>query len=84
MNKNSAREQILKNNHKHRSWTKYFNKNVETSISGPPKSGLVRHKPKLNSFIFVETCDHINPMDNANDGNHFVDVHDKHKREDNK
>ena len=56
IHKSSSREQILQNNHKHGSRPKYFNKNVYTSRSDPPKATCVRHKPKVKSFHFF---DHI-------------------------
>ena len=72
---------IFYNNIKHGSILKYFNKNIDTSISGPPKITLVRHKPKVNLVYFVSPYDYINTMDNANNETHIVDVHEEHSIE---
>ena len=60
------------NNNNHGSIPKYFNNNIETSSSGPPKATFAHHKPKVNSVWFVDPYDLINTMDNTNDEIHFV------------
>ena len=74
--KNSALEQLLQNNHKNGSRPKYPNKNIDTSISGPPKATIASHGPKVNPAIFEDPYEHINPMDNTNDYTHLVDAHE--------
>ena len=78
----SARENILKNNHKHGSRSKGLNKNVETSSSGPTPATFVLNKHKLNPVHFFDPYDHINPMDNNNYRTHLVDANEEHTRED--
>ena len=76
INKKESTEHILQNNHKHGSITKDLNRNIDTSISGPSKYTLVRHKPKVNLVRFFDPYDHINPMDNTNDETHLVDTNE--------
>ena len=45
--KKSTIEQILQNNHKHGSRPKYFNKNIDTSVSGPPPN-IHLYKSRVN------------------------------------
>ena len=71
----SAKEQIIKNNHKNVSISNYCNMNIDTLISGPPESTFVCHIPKVNSVRFEDPYDHINPMCNNNYTNHIVNAH---------
>ena len=83
--KKAARKQTLKKNHKLGSRTKYFNNNIETSISGSPKATFVGYKPKVNSVRFVDQYDHINTTENTNDANRLVNSHKEQiKKQDDK
>ena len=46
--------------------TKYLNKNIDTSRSGPPKSIFVRDEPKVHPVRFVDPYDHIDNTDSKN------------------
>ena len=80
--KKTSIEQIIHKNNKHVSIPKDFNKFFDTSISGPTKATLVRHKPKLNPFRFVDPYEHINPTDSTNNETDLVYEHEEHTRED--
>ena len=47
ISKNYTREQLLKINHKYGFRPKYFNKDIDTLISGPPKTIFQHQQPKL-------------------------------------
>ena len=52
--KKATTEQLLHNINKPGSITKYFNNNIDTSNSGPPKANFVRHKPKVIPVRFID------------------------------
>ena len=66
--------------HKQGSRPKYFNKNIDTYNSGPPKAMFDRHIPAVKSVFFKYPYDHINTMGNTNDYTHLVEAHEEHIR----
>ena len=65
INKNSAIEQLLQNNHKNRSRPKDFNKNIDTTKTSPPQATIDFNKPKVKSVQFEHPYNHINSIDNT-------------------
>ena len=74
INKNPFREQLIQNNNKNWSRTKYFNKNTDTFTTAPPKDKIYLIWPKVNSFHFEEPNDHVNPMENTHDDTLLIDT----------
>ena len=74
INKNSARENLLQNNHKKGPRPKDFNRNNDTSNTAPTQSTIDDHWPKANSVRFEDLYDHINPMDNTHEDTHLMDT----------
>ena len=80
LSRKEARENKIQNNHKNGSRPKEFNKNIDTSISAPPRDKFLRNKPKVNSVWFVEPYDHINTVDINNESTYLVNAHEEHIR----
>ena len=74
-------EQLPHNSNKHGSIPKDFNKNINTSISVPPKYKLACYKSKVKPVHFVDPYDHINPIKNNNTDTPLVDAYEYHIRE---
>ena len=67
INKKTAREKLLQNNHKNGSRPKEFNKNTDKSNTDPPQDKISCHQPKVNSVRFEDPYEHINPTENTHD-----------------
>ena len=50
-------------------------KNTDTSNTAPHRDIINIRQPKANSVCFGDPYNHINPMDNNHDYNHFIDTH---------
>ena len=69
------REQLLQNNHKHGSRTKYFNKNKDTlKNTGSPQENISCHSTKVISVQFDYPYDHIHHMDHNHEDTHIIDT----------
>ena len=79
--KKASREQLLQKIHKNGQRTKDL-KNNDTSRSSPPKDIIYCRQTKVNSVLFEDPYEQINPTDNTNDKTHLIDVHEEHIKED--
>ena len=53
----------------------YFNKNIDTSNNTAPQQAIISlHIPKVNSFLFEDPYDHINPMENTHEDTHLINT----------
>ena len=66
-------EQLFQNNHRNGSRTKDFSKNTDKSNKNTPQTTIYCNKPKVNSVLFEDTYDHINPMENTYDDTHLME-----------
>ena len=75
--KNSSREQLLQKNHKNGSHPKDSNKNTDTSNTYTPQATIDRHGQKLNSVLFEDPYDNINPIYNIHEDTNLIDTQEK-------
>ena len=75
--KNASREQLLQKNHKNGSHPKDSNKNTDTSNTYTPQATIDRHGQKLNSVLFEDPYDNINPIYNIHEDTNLIDTQEK-------
>ena len=75
--KKSAREQLLQNNHKNGSQPKDFNKNTDTPNAYTPQDTIARHRPKVDSVHFEYSFEHINPIYNTHEDTHIINTQEQ-------